>query len=1140
MMVQQNMMQLRTYIFILFLIPLFGAPAPVCAQQATPKKKDYQRAMFHFDSPSHLSISSSGTSITLHFDQPVSESADAIQSTLAGYATKAALSEDKKTVTLIMNKTYRIRQFVSGSSVGIDVVGQGEAVPEQASASTDASPPATTPEEKKPISAPAKEKTNATKKPNETILSTKKPEAEKIKKPRPSVIKQAETNQKTFAEKSLATPPASEEKNIYTTKPNLPIAAPASVADTDVPLSSSSPEKPAATAILTTKNPEPAKGKTTPTTTTKIEKSENNTATLHEKAVPSPEKSAEKQATSVDKKLPFTVTARTTTDGAEISFPWQERTAAAVFERGNDIWIIFSRPSNPNLTMLRNLLPPNIIGIHHYAYTGNTVLRLTTDGSLHPTISQSENTYGWNIAVGPIKTPAGLEVTVGVDGDSAHRHLLLSAFDVAPTLNFYDPRIGDWLTIIPTYENGRGMVVEKRFPELTLLATNQGIASASAREDLKTENTRVGLTLSAPDGLKISENLPMQTDGTAAKVPMAGIGSAGVLLPYRLWYVAPDQFKIIEHERLRAAYAASKNIRPDALMSLVALYLGQGMGTEAHGYLQMIEQNDPDYYKLHKLALLDAAAYFLMNRPDDAAKKIAAPELNDVAEAALWREALSLYTPKIGTIQREQQAVEGDSDAKKNAQKIAAENKVASGVAAANVTPPAIADPEAFHFLKFNKPYIQYYPPVIRQRLAILAADAYMSSDQEEKAVSTFDSLNRDGILKPVEAHAEFALGALAAKKKKTDEALKIFDRLAADPKEPYISARARYTAAMLRYSKGTLTAEKTVDEIEMARSNWRGDALEHQMLLNLANIYKDLKRYDETLRSWRTFLDVYPNDPDYVTIAGKMNTLFEDLFLNGLADEMPPVKALSLFYEFRDMTPLGDKGDEVIQKLADRLAKFDLLDRATQLLDHQIKFRVGGEKRSRIGAQMALLYLFNHQPKEALDALEATNYGENNPELKIQRQQLSADALSRLGRHEEALAMLFNDTTKTGILLRLDILWAMQDWPNVVNRAEDILSARPNLTAPLSQQETEVLLKLALAYNFQSDYTQLRYLRDYYSGLIPDTAYKQVFDYITNDTSPLDPEDFAMVAKQISHAESFLDTFRSKIATGKLSDTIK
>ena len=84
------------------------------------------------------------------------------------------------------------------------------------------------------------------------------------------------------------------------------------------------------------------------------------------------------------------------------------------------------------------------------------------------------------------------------------------------------------------------------------------------------------------------------------------------------------------------------------------------------------------------------------------------------------------------------------------------------------------------------------------------------------------------------------------------------------------------------------------------------------------------------------------------------------------------------------------------------------------------------------------------------------------------------------------------------------------------------------------------MLLKLALGYTFEGDTVQLRYLRDYYSGLIPDNSYKQIFDYITNDTTPLDPEDFNMVAKQISHTESFLDQFKKKIAAGNLSETIK
>ena len=1101
-------MKTRTHLLLLLFAAIFMATTPAHAQQSGAKNsKDFQRIIFNFDEPSRLNISNSGTSLVLKFDRPVKESADAIKAKLNGYATNASISADGKTVNLTMNKVYRVRQFVSGSSLGIDVVGQGQEVKEIAPESE--AKPAPKPEKPKP--APE------TKKSDDAIFSTKKREAPAAATTSPAASKKTEKK---------PVPPS--ERTIYTTKPDLPVSATASVADTDVV------EPPKATDTLTTKKSaaekEAAIAEVKPAIAPAAKPTEPKEKVV-EKAKP-----AEANA-----KIPFIVGARTTATGTEINFPWQERTAAAVFERANDIWIVFSRPSNANLKLLRSVLPATVLTINQYAYAGNTVLRLTTDGSIHATASQPDNGYGWNVLLSPAQNPALLEVTVGGDGEGINRHLVLSAFDVAPTLRFYDPRVGDWLVIVPTFEAGRGIVFEKRFPEITLFATNQGVAATTAREDLKTEITRLGLKLSTADGLKVSENLPVQTDGTSAKVPLAGMGNSGVLLPYRLWFVSPDQFTSVETQRVQAATTASKDYRPDALMSLVTLYLGQGMGAEAHGYLSMLEQNHPEYYKSNKLALLHAASYFLMNRPTEAAARLASPELNDVAEATLWREAMQLYTPRASTVQKQIQQVESEIDAAANATKIAAENKVATGVAAASVEPaPAVVDKEVFHFLKYNKPYLQFYPPAIRQKMAILAADAYMANEQEEKALAAFDTLNKDGILKPVQPYAEFALGAIAAKKKKIEEALTIFDRLAADKKERYVSARARYAAAMLRYSKGMITPEQAVDEIENTRSTWRGDALEYEMLMKLANIYKDMKRYDDTLRSWRNVIENFPTDPDYLVVSGNMSALFEDLYLHGLADDMPPLKALSLFYEFRDITPLGDKGDQVIQNLADRLAKFDLIDRATQLLDHQIKFRVGGEQRSRIGARLALLHLLNRQPKEALAALEATNFGENNPELRIQRQQLNADALSRLGRHEESISMLFNDTTKIGSLLRLDVLWAMKDWPNVVNRAEDILSARANLTATLTPEETEVLLKLALAYNFQSDYTQLRYLRDYYSSLIPDTAYKQVFDFITNDTAPLDAEDFSMIAKQISNTETFLTTFRTKIANGKLSDTIK
>ena len=85
---------------------------------------------------------------------------------------------------------------------------------------------------------------------------------------------------------------------------------------------------------------------------------------------------------------------------------------------------------------------------------------------------------------------------------------------------------------------------------------------------------------------------------------------------------------------------------------------------------------------------------------------------------------------------------------------------------------------------------------------------------------------------------------------------------------------------------------------------------------------------------------------------------MFRSLFLDGDADQMEPVRALALYYDFRELTPVGKEGDEMIRLLADRLVAVDLLDRAAQLLEHQVKFRLRREKKAQIGVRLAAIHL--------------------------------------------------------------------------------------------------------------------------------------------------------------------------------------
>ncbi len=1190
--IEPNKLRLCCFLALVWLVAFVSYGTTLDA--ASPK--NFGRINFGFSEPTRVKANVSGTTATLQFTQPVTQSPAAIKAALPGYVSAVSLSADKRTVTLSMSKAYRLRQFVSGNAVGVDII--GEAGPVAATVPAKAEPTKLA-EVKKPAVPKAGEAKKEPKKEAKKDTKTPKREAakEKPKSSAPTKSQPADAVALAAAKIVPASGAATAEYPLLTTKHTAekPVEKPAEKAadhatasteksaehaaapvekfgahtasPTEKPAESTpahaekptdhaatspapkpAPSAPLASAsedMLSTKHP-PAEPTATakPATEAAITTTKEPTASAVKET---PSKTATtKAAASPAKPTSTTISAKTENGTTSIHFPWAERTGAAIFRRGQDIWLVFSSAKNANAGMLSTQMPKQVINVMQYNYPGNTVLRLITDGTLYARAEQPQGSYDWDVVLGGTPTAPELEVNATVDMLEGTARLILSAYDVTSQVRFFDPTIGDELIIIPANEKGRGVSSEHNYPEMTLLNTTQGIALVTNRHEITTSQTRTGLIVSSKNGLALSENLPL----VKGSVPVTGATrNSGILMPFDQWYIPLDRFRDTEIERLHAVAAADKASKADALFGLVKLYMAQGMATESLGVLGLIHGQFPEYYTTNKLALISAAAHVMINHIEDAGKDLLAPELVELDEAAPWREVVALLSPAPNTVQQITDSAH-PSDAVAAAAAAAAAPEAGGEHATEETTAPEAAPPAAapitvvnrpvFHFLKYNKLYIRYYPPRIRQRLAVIAADAYIADGQEEKALAVFDTLLKDSISDPVQQEAEYALAATAAKKGQTDEAYKAYARLMKQTEDRRVATKARYADAMLRFKKSKITAGDAAEILESARVSWRGDAVERQILASLVDLYTATKRYDDVLRTYRAILEEFPGDPETLAISGKMGELFQDVFLNDLADDMPPLKALSLFYEFRDLTPLGETGDKIIQKLADRLAAIDLLDRATQLLENQVKFRVTGAARAQIGARLALLYLLNQQPQEALDILGISNYGDIAPELKLRRQQLTAEALMKTGKNEEALVIISADTTHTGALLRLEILWAMKDWPNVVNHAEDILGARANLTDPLTNEETAVLLKLALAYAFESDYVQLRYLRDYYSGLIPSSGYKQIFDYITNDTAPLDAEDFAMLASQISHTESFLDQFKSKIAAGKLSEAME
>ena len=158
-----------------------------------------------------------------------------------------------------------------------------------------------------------------------------------------------------------------------------------------------------------------------------------------------------------------------------------------------------------------------------------------------------------------------------------------------------------------------------------------------------------------------------------------------------------------------------------------------------------------------------------------------------------------------------------------------------------------------------------------------------------------------------------------------------------------------------------------------------------------------------------RTALRAHPNSDMTRRIQDEAMATFDSLFLAGKGDALPAIDALALFYDFRELTPIGRRGDEMIRRLADRLVSVDLLYQAGELLQHQIDHRLQGAARAQVASRLAVIYMMDRKPANALATLRATRLSDLNNDLRNQRLLLEARALSDLGRHDVAYEVVAN-----------------------------------------------------------------------------------------------------------------------------------
>ena len=431
------------------------------------------------------------------------------------------------------------------------------------------------------------------------------------------------------------------------------------------------------------------------------------------------------------------------------------------------------------------------------------------------------------------------------------------------------------------------------------------------------------------------------------------------------------------------------------------------------------------------------------------------------------------------------------------------------------------------------------YPPAWEARARVALAQSALALNEPASATQALAGMPRVELPADVTAEALLVRAALDVVSGKTDFAIATYDQVAKSSHRP-AAIRGSLEGMLLKVKDGKVKPEQAIDALERLRFQWRGDAVELKTLTELGKLYVENNRVRDGLNTMRLAVRHFSDTDEARSTAAQMAKIFEGLFLDGKADDLQAVQALALFYDFRELTPAGAQGDDMIRKLSERLIAVDLLPQAAELLQHQVDQRLEGIPKASVATRLALIYLLDRKAEKALGLIRTTKQTRLPDDLIAQRNLIEARALTDLKMYDEAMDLVAADIGPEADRLRADILWDAQRWPEAGAKTEALLGTRYEDIAPLSDVERTDLMRAAVAFSLAGDSGALERLRTRFEAKMSRSLDAKAFTMVTQSTD-VTSEDYKTLVKRVASVDTldaFLRDFRGRFGQGGQSVT--
>ena len=760
-------------------------------------------------------------------------------------------------------------------------------------------------------------------------------------------------------------------------------------------------------------------------------------------------------------------------EGLRLTFSFSAPTPAASFRRGDTVWLVFDSAIPLDIEPIRAKGGAIIADVSRIPLETGQAIRIRLNRPQMHSLSSDPYAGGakWTLSFADkVQAPPQPLMVLRNIIDPARASIAVPLSGPGKLHRIVDPDAGDTLLVVTAPPPIRGFIKRQDFVDLTLLDSVHGVAIRPNSEQVAVDVASDRIVIGKPGGLTLSP-----VDVTSERAPIA----VRPIFDIDDWHKNQSgNFSERQNAVIAAIAASAPEQRWVARLELARLYMSRGMYAEVRGVTELILADPGPKMDEAVVLMVHAIASVLTGRPAEALKDLDTPSIGNNYDSQLWKALACAQQGKWAEAR------------------------------------------EKFKNVEFG---IAALPIELQRILTAWAMRASLEVRDYAGASKYRAELEVVGVPTEMKPAISVLYGRLAEALAQDEDALDDY-RFAIASSDRQAAAEARLRQIVLRQKRDEISRADTVRELETLAVTWRGDSTEVKTLQMLARIYSENGRYAESLAAARAATRLEPNSEISRQAQDEASALFSQIFLTSKGDNLPPIDALGMFYEFRELTPIGRRGDEMIRRLADRLVAVDLLDQAAELLQYQVDHRLEGAARAQVAAKLAMVYLTNRKPEKALAALASTRIADLSGELRAQRLLLEARAQSDTGRHDLALDIISNIGGREAIRLRSDIYWAARRWRESSEQIELYYGDRWRDFTPLNAVEKADIIRAVVGYALAEDKIGLARFREKYAPLMSGEADKRAFD-IASKPAAGNSAEFAEIAKMAARVDT-LDGF--------------